>query len=110
MILKQPAGCFFFVWIAWPRLVSGARWLVVDIAAITSPAFIISGTDDVQTPAFETRRIFAAAQGDKRLWLVQVAKHVNLHDYAALEYERRVGTFLETHLRSGAASKKDAAR
>jgi len=91
MILKQPAGCFFFVWIAWPRLVSGARWLVVDIAAMTSPVFIISATDDVQTPAFETRRIFAAAHGDKRLWLVKGAKHVDLHDYAGPEYERRDG-------------------
>jgi fermentation-respiration switch protein FrsA (DUF1100 family) len=36
---------------------------IVDIAAMTSPVFVISGTDDVQTPAFETRRIFAAAQG-----------------------------------------------
>jgi hypothetical protein len=43
------------------------------------------------------------------LWLVKGARHVNLHDYAGLEYERRVGAFLEAHLRSGASSNKDAA-
>lgn len=78
---------------------------VSDIAAMTSPVFIVSGTDDVQTPAVETRRIFAAVQGDKRLWLVKGARHVNLHDYAGPEYERRVGAFLAAHLRGERASK-----
>ena len=71
---------------------------IVDIAAMTSPVFIISGTADVQTPASETRRIFAAVQGDKQLWLVDGAAHVNLHHYAGQEYEQRVGVFFALHL------------
>jgi len=52
----------------------------------------------VQTSAAETRRIFAAVHGDKQLWLVDGAAHVNLYRYAGQEYARRVGGFLKTHL------------
>jgi fermentation-respiration switch protein FrsA (DUF1100 family) len=72
---------------------------IVDIRAMTSPVFIISGTADTQTPAAETRRIFAAAPAVKQLWLVDGAAHVNLYAYAGRTYEERVGGFLAAHLR-----------
>jgi pimeloyl-ACP methyl ester carboxylesterase len=72
---------------------------IVDMAALASPVFIISGTDDTQTPPAETRRIFAAAPAIKQLWLVDGAAHVNLYAYAGLAYETRVGNFLAAHLR-----------
>lgn len=72
---------------------------IVDIAAMTSPVFIIAGTADTQTPAAETRRIFDAARPGKALWLVEGAAHVNLHNYAGPDYEQRVGGFLADHLR-----------
>jgi fermentation-respiration switch protein FrsA (DUF1100 family) len=76
---------------------------IVDIAMMTSPVFIISGMADTQTPAAETRRIFAAVQSAKALWLVDGAAHVNLHNYAGPDYERRVGAFLSNHLRQRAS-------
>ncbi len=72
---------------------------IVDIAAMSSPVFIVSGTADTQTPPAETRRIFAAARSDKALWLVDGAAHVNLYHYAGPEYEQRVGGFLAARLR-----------
>lgn len=72
---------------------------IVDIAAMTSPILIISGTIDTQTPVDETNRIYAAAHALRQLWLVDGAAHVNLHGHVPAEYERRVGGFLAAHLR-----------
>jgi pimeloyl-ACP methyl ester carboxylesterase len=72
---------------------------IVDIATMSSPVFIISGTVDTQTPAAETHRIFAAIQSTRALWLVDGAAHVDLHAHAGLAYEQRVGAFLSSHLR-----------
>lgn len=70
------------------------------MAAVTCPVFVIGGAIDVQTPPAETRRIFAAAKAPKQLWIVDGAAHVDLHDYGSDEYEKRVGQFLQAHLRS----------
>jgi pimeloyl-ACP methyl ester carboxylesterase len=75
---------------------------IVDIATMSSPVFIISGTVDTQTPAAETHRIFAAIQSTRALWLVDGAAHVDLHAHAGLAYEQRVGAFLSSHLRKRA--------
>lgn len=72
---------------------------VDEIGALPSPVFLISGAADLHTPADETRRIFAAIRGPKQLWLIDGAAHVDLHEYAQEEYERRVGGFLAEHLR-----------
>lgn len=98
---------------AWstPLLVAQLPWRVqvaasalrpiVDIAAMTSPLFIVSGTRDTQTPPAETRRIFDAVRASKAFWLVEGAAHENLHAFAGAEYEQRVGGFLASHLRQG---------
>jgi fermentation-respiration switch protein FrsA (DUF1100 family) len=50
----------------------------------------------------ETRRLFDAARGDpKSLWIVPGAAHVDLHAFVPLEYERRVGGFVQDALRAG---------
>ena len=67
-------------------------------AAGNTEVFVIGGAADVQTPAGETRRIFAAANQPKQLWIVDGAAHVDLHGYAGDEYERRVGQFLGRYL------------
>lgn len=72
---------------------------VEAMGRLTCPVFVIGGDVDVQTPASETRRIFAAANQPKQLWLVGGAAHVDLHDYAEREYEKRVADFLSAHLR-----------
>jgi fermentation-respiration switch protein FrsA (DUF1100 family) len=69
------------------------------MAQLACPVLVIGGALDVQTPAAETRRIFAAARGPKQLWIVDGAAHVDLHRYAASEYEPRIGAFLALHLR-----------
>lgn len=80
--------------------VSPAMLRPVDaIGALACPVFVISGAADSHTPAQETRRIFAAIRGPKQLWLLDGAAHVDLHDFAPEEYERRVGGFLAEHLR-----------
>lgn len=72
---------------------------VEAMASLKSPVFVIGGDVDVQTPPGETRKIFAAANHPKQLWIVDGAAHVDLHDHAGGEYERQVATFLATHLR-----------
>jgi len=62
------------------------------------PVMIISGSDDRHTLLAETERIFAAALAPKSLWVVPGAAHVDLHEYAPAEYERRIGEFLARHL------------
>jgi fermentation-respiration switch protein FrsA (DUF1100 family) len=66
---------------------------------LTCPVFVLGGALDVQTPAGETRRIFEAAPQPKQLWVVDRAAHVDLHEYTAGEYERRIAAFLGKYLR-----------
>ncbi len=68
-------------------------------AALHSAVMVISGSADQHTPADETRRIYDALPGPRQLWLIDGAAHVDLHAFAAGEYERRVGAFLVRELR-----------
>ena len=80
-----------------PRLgISPAGLRPIDrIGRVQCPVFILSGTRDEHTTADETRALFARAPEPKRLWLVPGAAHVDLHQFAAREYERRILGFLE---------------
>ncbi len=69
------------------------------IAAIRAPLLLIAGTDDPYTPIAEAESLFARAPNPKTFWAVGGAAHVDLHDYTPRDYERRVGGFLEEHLR-----------
>ncbi|MBS0416900.1 MAG: alpha/beta fold hydrolase [Proteobacteria bacterium] len=65
---------------------------------INTPVLIVNGTDDSHTTIEEARAEFAAAVPPKELWEVKGAGHVNLHDFAPAEYERRVGDFIARYL------------
>jgi alpha-beta hydrolase superfamily lysophospholipase len=71
---------------------------IARLPELKAPLLIASGSADRHTTLAETRRLFAAAQEPKSLWIVDGAQHVDLHDYAPAEYERRIGDFLALHL------------
>jgi fermentation-respiration switch protein FrsA (DUF1100 family) len=70
------------------------------MAQLACPVFVVGGAIDVQTPASETQRIFAASRNPKQLWIVDGARHVDMHTYASGDYENRIGAFLALHLRT----------
>jgi fermentation-respiration switch protein FrsA (DUF1100 family) len=70
------------------------------IGGLDAPVFIIAGTSDEHTTPQESEAIFAAASQPKQLWLVPGAAHVNLHDFAKEEYERRILEYFAKYLRS----------
>ena len=69
------------------------------IGHVSKPLLLIAGTKDQYTPLAEARALFARARAPKELWEVLGAGHEDIHSFAKLEYERRVGGFLEAHLR-----------
>ena len=71
------------------------------IATVHAPVFVLAGTADQYTLIDESRALYARAPSPKEFWAVDGAAHVDLHDYAPQEYERRVGTFLERNLATG---------
>jgi fermentation-respiration switch protein FrsA (DUF1100 family) len=68
------------------------------MSRIGAPVLIINGTDDHHTTIDEARAELAAASPPKELWAVEGAGHVNLHEFAKDEYERRVGDFIARYL------------
>jgi uncharacterized protein len=68
------------------------------ISRIGAPVLIINGTDDHHTTIDEARAELAAATAPKELWAIEGAGHVNLHEFAKDEYERRVGDFIARYL------------
>jgi uncharacterized protein len=69
------------------------------IGMVTAPLLIAAGTKDRYTPLAETRALYASARFPKELWMVGGAGHVDLHAFAPIEYERRIGGFLARNLR-----------
>jgi fermentation-respiration switch protein FrsA (DUF1100 family) len=67
---------------------------VDHIAKVECPVFIISGENDKNTRASDTRMLFKYAKNPKEVWFVPNAGHVDLHRAAGQEYETRVLTFL----------------
>jgi fermentation-respiration switch protein FrsA (DUF1100 family) len=84
-----------------PRIgVDPKRLRPIDaIGSVEEPLLVIAGTEDRYTKLDETRALFARAQSPKEIWEVRGAGHEDIHDYAPLEYERRVGAFFISHLR-----------
>jgi fermentation-respiration switch protein FrsA (DUF1100 family) len=77
---------------------------IAALAQLRCPVLVAGGARDVQTPAAETQRLFAAAPAsapaNKQLWIVEGAAHVDLHAFAGAAYEARIGAFLAQHLRA----------
>ena len=59
------------------------------------PLFVIGGQEDRYTPPDETRAIFAAAPGAKRLWIVPGRDHAAIGELRDDAYRGRIGRFLE---------------
>ena len=86
----------------WRLNVSPAQLRPIDaLPALHAPVLIAAGSLDQHTTIDETRRLFAAANEPRSLWIVDGAAHVDLHAFAPDEYEARVGGFLERHLQAG---------
>lgn len=68
------------------------------VAAYPGPVLVIGGGADPLTPPSETRALYDAAPGDKRLWIVEGAGHVDMASAAGSDYEDRVTAFLGHHL------------
>ena len=88
-------------WQLKPRLGVGVKDLrpVDHAGGINAPKLFIAGAEDRHTTLEESRRLFAAAREPKELWVVEGARHVDLHALAGEEYERRVLLFFEKYLR-----------
>jgi alpha-beta hydrolase superfamily lysophospholipase len=87
----------------WLRLPVSQLRPIAAIGDLRSPVLIAAGALDRHTPPGETRRIYAAANAPKQLWLLPGAAHVDLARFAPAEYQRRILAFLGTHLRHDAA-------
>jgi uncharacterized protein len=66
----------------------------------SGPVLIVAGTADRDTRAADTRALYAAAPGPKRLWLVDGADHVATSILWDDEYRRRVERFFAETLGS----------
>lgn len=71
-----------------------------SIQRVRVPVLLIAGEQDRHATLAEMRRLFAAANGPKELWIVPGAAHVDLHRFAKEAYERRLSTFLEQYVRA----------
>lgn len=69
------------------------------VGAIKVPKLFIAGAKDRHTKLGESRELFAAASEPKELWVVEEAAHVDVHQMAKEEYERRILDFFEKRLR-----------
>ena len=83
-----------------PRLGIGVDDLkpIQHAAKITVPKFFLAGTADRDTTLPESQALFAAAAEPKQLWLIDGARHVDLHAFAGAEYEKRVLDFLAANM------------
>ena len=64
-----------------------------------TPVLIIAGEGDALIPAENGRRLFAAAQEPKELWIIPNADHGATMVAAGGAYEKRVGEFFDRNLK-----------
>ena len=72
---------------------------IARIARLRAPLLLISGTEDRYTTLAESESLYAHASSPKSFWAVDGAGHEDLHAFAPIEYQRRVGDFLARFLR-----------
>ena len=89
------------LWQLKPRLGVSADALmpIEKVGSITIPKLFIVGAQDQHTTLEESEQMFAAAAEPKELWIVEGAKHTDLHSEKTQEYEQRVLGFFEARLR-----------
>lgn len=84
-----------------PRIGVGAEVLrpIERVGKLRMPKLLIVGAADKYTTLEESMRLFDAAAEPKEFWAVVGAAHVDLHSFAAQEYEQRVKLFFQKNLR-----------
>lgn len=75
---------------AWPSRLSPLKAL----PRYRGPVLVIGGEQDRSTPPAETRAMFAAARGAKKLWLVPTGDHAAICDLVSPAYRDHVKEFL----------------
>ena len=87
-------------WQLKPRLgiSSDALKPITKVREIPIPKLFIAGAEDQHTTLQESKEIFAAAAEPKELWIVEGAKHTDLHADSKVEYEQRVLSFFQSRL------------
>jgi fermentation-respiration switch protein FrsA (DUF1100 family) len=73
---------------------------VAAIHNLQAPVLIAAGAIDQHTPIAETKRIFAAANEPKSLWIVPGAAHVDLYSFSPRAYQERVLPFFAKYLQA----------
>jgi len=98
-------------WQLKPRLGIDADALrpIERVGGIRAPKLFIVGADDQHTTLEESEALFNAAAAPKEMWVVKGAKHVDLHEVAKDEYEKRVLDFFGQHLITNTAHNTDHA-
>jgi len=88
-------------WQLKPRLGVGAEALcpVDKVAGITAPKLFIAGAEDHHTTLAESYQLFNAATSPKEFWILPGADHTDPHGVVPKEYEQRILSFFEKHLR-----------
>ncbi len=64
------------------------------IKAVTTPVFVIAGSEDHHTTLRDSQALFEAAAGPKEMWVIPGAGHQNFAAYSPQEYQARVLAFL----------------
>jgi alpha-beta hydrolase superfamily lysophospholipase len=77
------------------------------MSGMRMPKLLIAGAEDRHKTLAESRELFAAASEPKELWVVDGARHQDLHAFAKTEYEQRVLAFFAKNLNvvAGAGAK-----
>lgn len=98
---SRPLTAMLLWQLPWRLGISTDQLRPIDaLPALHAPLLIAAGANDQHTTVGETRALFAAAREPKALWIVEGAAHVDLHAFAPDDYEARVGSFLQQHLRA----------
>ena len=69
-----------------------------QVGKVSVPKLFIAGADDQYTTLDESKRLFEAAAAPKELWVVEHAAHVDLHQVAGAEYEKKILDFFKGNL------------
>lgn len=87
-------------WQLKPRLAvsSDALKPIDKVGGIRVPKLFIVGAEDKHTTLSESQQMFSAAAEPKELWVVEGAKHTDLHAQKKQEYEQRVLSFFKDRL------------
>jgi uncharacterized protein len=70
-----------------------------EVGQLKIPKLFIAGANDQHTTIEESKRLYEIACAPKEFWAVPGAAHVDLHNAARVEYERRVLEFFGKNLR-----------